>query len=107
MKGLILSYLERFKKKDNASIAKERLQIIISHERGQQKNKMPDYLPQLQKEILEVIAKYIKVDKNQVTVQLERIGDNAVLELNLTIPETVEPIVEKTEKAIEKEPETA
>ena len=38
------------KKKDTASVAKERLQIIISHER--QKQNAPDYLPQLQKEIL-------------------------------------------------------
>lgn len=86
----IVSYLQRFRKKSNAaSIAKERLQIIISHERAQQQ-RGPDYLPKLQQEILDVIAKYIKVDRDQVIVQLERIGDNAVLELNVTIPETTD-----------------
>lgn len=88
----IINYLQsRLRKKDSASIAKERLQIIISHERAKQKRNDPDYLPKLQQELLDVIAKYIKVDKEQVIVQLERIGDNAVLELNVTIPETATP----------------
>lgn len=96
----ILDYLQRFRKKESAaSIAKERLQIIISHERTRLKNSEPDYLPKLQQELLDVIAKYIKIDRNQVIVQLERMGDNAVLELNVTIPETVaepasEPVTE-------------
>lgn len=89
----IANYLQRFRKKSTAaSVAKERLQIIISHERAQQQ-RGPDYLPKLQQELLDVIAKYIKVDKDQVIVQLERIGDNAVLELNVTIPETVKETV--------------
>lgn len=79
----IFKYLK--KRKDSASVAKERLQIIISHER--KKRTGPDYLPQLQKEILDVIAKYIAIDKEQVKVHLDRIGDNAVLELNVTMPE--------------------
>lgn len=73
------------KRKDSASVAKERLQIIISHERSQRTN--PDYLPKLQEEILEVIAKYVPIDKEQVKVNLDKIGDNAVLELNVTMPE--------------------
>lgn len=92
----IISYLQRFRKKNTASAAKERLQIIISHERAQQKRNEPDYLQKLQKEILDVIAKYIKVDKNQVIVQLDRIGDNAVLELNVTIPETTPETVKES-----------
>lgn len=72
------------KRRTTASVAKERLQIIISHER---KKHAPDYLPKLQEEILKVIAKYIRIDKDQVNVNLERMGDNAVLELNVTVPE--------------------
>jgi cell division topological specificity factor len=68
-----------------ASVAKERLQIIISHERAQRNT--PDYLPQLQEEILAVIAKYIPISRDKVFVNLERIGDNAVLELNVTMPD--------------------
>ncbi|MEE9452296.1 MAG: cell division topological specificity factor MinE [Gammaproteobacteria bacterium] len=73
------------KRKPSASIAKERLQIIISHERAQRNN--PDFLPQLQKEIVDVIAKYIAIDKDQVKVNLDHAGDHAVLELNVMMPE--------------------
>lgn len=79
----LFSYLR--KRSTTASIAKERLQIIISHERSQRNT--PDYLPKLQEEILTVLAKYIKVSRDQVSVNLERMGDNAVLELNITMPE--------------------
>ena len=66
-------------------MAKERLQIIISHERIQRN--APDYLPKLQEEILEVIAKYVSINRDQVVVNLERMGDNSVLELNVTMPD--------------------
>ncbi len=79
----IFNYLRR--KASTASVAKERLQIIISHERSQ-RNK-PDYLPKLQEEILAVIAKYVNISRDQVSVHLERLGDNAVLELNITMPD--------------------
>jgi len=79
----ILKYLRR--RHNTASVAKERLQIIISHERTQRNT--PDYLPKLQEEILAVIAKYIPINRDQVTVHLERMGDSAVLELNVTVPE--------------------
>ncbi|MFT6551537.1 MAG: cell division topological specificity factor [Zhongshania marina] len=75
----------RSAKKDTASIAKERLQIIVAHERNQ-RNK-PDYLPKLQQELLEVIRKYVDVDQDQVEVQLDNNGNCSVLELNITLPE--------------------
>jgi cell division topological specificity factor len=79
----ILNYLRR--RSTTASVAKERLQIIISHERSQRN--APDYLPKLQEEILAVIAKYIPINRDKVSVNLERIGDSAVLELNFTMPD--------------------
>jgi cell division topological specificity factor len=79
----IFNYLRR--RNTTASLAKERLQIIISHERIQRN--APDYLPKLQEEILEVIAKYVSINRDQVVVNLERMGDNSVLELNVTMPD--------------------
>lgn len=79
----IFNYLR--KRNTTASVAKERLQIIISHERSQRTT--PDYLPKLQEEILAVIAKYIPINRDKVSVNLERSGDSAVLELNVTMPE--------------------
>ena len=80
----IFSYLRRRNTK-TSSVAKERLQIIISHERSQRNT--PDYLPQLQEEILAVIAKYVSIDRDRVVVHLERMGDSSVLELNVTMPD--------------------
>ncbi len=78
----ILNYLRR-RKNATAAVAKERLQIIISHERTQRC--APDYLPKLQEEILAVIAKYVPINRDQVSVNLERMGDSSVLELNVTM----------------------
>lgn len=82
----IFNYLRR-RNNTTASVAKERLQIIISHERSQRNT--PDYLPKLQEEILAVIAKYMSINPDQVKVNLERIGDSSVLELNVTMPDEV------------------
>ncbi len=79
----ILKFLK--KRHSTASVAKERLQIIISHERSQRNT--PDYLPKLQEEILNVIAKYVSINKEQVSVNLQRMGDSAILELNVTMPD--------------------
>ncbi len=83
-----MSFLDYFKssKKNTASIAKERLQIIVAHERG--KREQPDYLPQLQQEILDVIRKYVPIDQDQVQVQLDKSDNCSVLELNVTLPES-------------------
>lgn len=75
----------RSKERSTASIAKERLQIIVAHERNQKRS--PDYLSALQKEIVDVIAKYVKIDREQVHVSLQNAGDCSVLELNITLPE--------------------
>ena len=81
----LFSYLR--KRHNTASVAKERLQIIISHERSQRNT--PDYLPQLKEEIIAVIAKYVPVTRDKVQVNLERLGDNTILELNITMPEAI------------------
>jgi|TARA_R110000850_G_scaffold270682_2_gene403893 cell division topological specificity factor len=82
-----MSFFDYFKsnKKNTASIARERLQIIVAHERG--KREQPDYLPQLQQEILAVIRKYVNVGDDQVQVQLDKNDDCSILELNVTLPE--------------------
>lgn len=72
-------------KRTAASVAKERLQIIVSHESTRHSG--TDIIKQLQKELIDVISKYIKVDQDQIKVQLERSGDYSVLELNVTLPE--------------------
>ncbi|OQP29901.1 MULTISPECIES: cell division topological specificity factor MinE [Pantoea] len=77
------------RKKNTANIAKERLQIIVAERR--RGDSEPHYLPQLKRDILEVICKYVKIDPDMVTVQLDQKGDDiSILELNVTLPETEE-----------------
>jgi cell division topological specificity factor len=71
---------------ETAKCAKERLQIIIAHERGERDK--PDYLPALQKEILAVIAKYVDIKKDDVKIELERQEGCSILELNVVLPST-------------------
>ncbi|MGB3622952.1 cell division topological specificity factor MinE [Ketobacter sp. MCCC 1A13808] len=74
------------KKKSTASVAKERLQIIVAHERTA-KNQ-PDYLPALQRDLIAVISKYVAISEEMVNVTLDKNDEYAVLELNITLPET-------------------
>lgn len=69
-----------------ASIAKERLQLIVAHERGMNSgHSHADYLPALQQELIAVIRKYVSVEQDQVHVALDNDGDRSVLELNVTL----------------------
>ncbi len=81
----LLDYFRSSKPNTTASLAKERLQIIVAHERNDRKS--PDYLPQLKQDILNVIAKYVKVSEEQVSVEFDQSDDLAVLELNVTLPD--------------------
>ena len=73
------------KNKSSAAAAREWLQILISHER--QNRLGPDFLPDLQREILDVVKKYVAVRDDQVSIRVDREGDASVLELNVTLPE--------------------
>ena len=69
-----------------AQTAKERLQIIVAHERGN--NASPDYLPKMKQDIIAVIQKYVTISDEQVSVNLDQNNDDlSVLELNITLPD--------------------
>ena len=72
-------------KKETASIAKDRLRIIVAQERTTRG--APDYLPMLQRELLEVIKKYVNVDVDAVKVDLIKDGDHDVLDISVALPE--------------------
>lgn len=81
-----LSFLIGEKKK-TASVAKERLQIILAHERSGRNAAEPDYLPALQRDLMAVISKYIKIDLNDIKVNLERRDNFEVLEVKIELPD--------------------
>lgn len=72
-------------KKETASIAKDRLRIIVAQERTTRG--APDYLPMLQRELLEVIKKYVNVDAEAVNVKLIKEGEHDVLDISVSLQE--------------------
>ena len=82
-----MSLLDYFKttKPNSAKLAKERLQILVAHERSARNQ--PSYLPELQKELLKVIQKYIQIDLDDVSVTFDSDDDQETLELNIVLPE--------------------
>ena len=82
-----MGLLDYFKssKGGSAAIAKERLQILVAHERTSRNQ--PSYLPQLQRELLEVIKKYINVDQEAITFHIEQDDNQETLELNIVLPD--------------------
>jgi len=72
-------------RRKTASVAKERLQLIIAHERS--RAGAPSYMADLQRELMQVISKYVKIDPSDVLVQVERQGALEVLEVKIELPE--------------------
>lgn len=84
-----MSWLNLFRGKQaeqpqTASQAKERLQIVLAHERISRKGE--DFLPKLQREIVELVARHVAIDPNRVNVSLERGGDLSTLAIAVELP---------------------
>jgi len=73
-------------KPKSASVAKERLQLIIAHERTET-NTQANFLPDLQRDLVQVISKYVKINPDDIKVQLEKQGNYEVLEVNIVLPD--------------------
>ncbi|NBW24259.1 MAG: cell division topological specificity factor MinE [Betaproteobacteria bacterium] len=74
-------------KKQTASVAKERLQLILAHERSGRNAAEPDYLQDLQRDLIAVISKYIKIDIKDIKVNLDRHDNLEVLEVKIELPD--------------------
>jgi len=83
-----LSFLLGEKKK-TATVAKERLQIILAHERSGRGASRPDYLPALQRELVAVISKYVSIKAEDIKVHLEKQDDLEVLEVKIELPDAL------------------
>ena len=84
----MLSFLLGEKKK-TASVAKDRLQIILAHERSGRGVSRPDYLPALQRELVAVISKYVAIKAEDIKVNLQRQDNLEVLEVKIELPDAV------------------
>jgi cell division topological specificity factor len=81
----LLEFLKRERKK-SAPVAKERLQIIVAHQRSQRGQ--PDYMPKLERELVEVIRRYVDIDNDAVQISMDSEDNCSVLELNVTLPKS-------------------
>ena len=81
------------KKPPSASIAKERLQLVLAHERADRDS--PDFLPRMQKELLAVVAKYIAIKEDMIRVSLGKEGNTSVLEINVEMPSAAKAAMKK------------
>lgn len=80
----LFDFFRRPKQPSVAETARDRLQIVLAHERADRN--APDFLPALQKELLAVIKKYVPIDDDKVAVKLERDSGCSMLEVNVELP---------------------
>jgi cell division topological specificity factor len=87
-----MAFFDYFRKAPKtAALAKDRLSIIVARERTGSRSGGASYLPQLQQELLAVIARYETIDIGNVTVNLDKSGGTEVLELNIVLPDAPPP----------------
>src|SRR6202048_1783121 len=80
MRLLNLLFPER---RTSAVIARERLKIVLAHERASRD--APDFLPIMQRELLDVIGRYVEIRSDMIRVNLGRSGDTSLLEINVEL----------------------
>jgi cell division topological specificity factor len=77
-------------RRNTASVAKERLKIVLAHERAGRD--APDFLPRLQKELIDVVGRYVEIREDMIRVNLGtnlgKAGDTSLLEINIEIDGT-------------------
>ena len=66
-----------------ATVARERLQIVLAHERASRE--APEFLPMLQQELLDVVRRYVEVEDDVIKVAVGREGDTSMLEINIEL----------------------
>lgn len=78
-----MSIFSIFRKQKSAPMARERLQVLLAHERASSGS---DLVSVLREEILAVIAKHVQVDNDKVQVKMDRDENVSILEIDVEIP---------------------
>jgi len=79
-----MNLLGFFSRPQSAPAARERLQVLLAHERASVGDR--DLVSKLRDEILRVIAKHVKIDQDKVTVKMERGAKVSTLAVDIEIP---------------------
>jgi cell division topological specificity factor len=80
-----MSIFKFFTKPRSAPVARDRLQLLLAHERAA--SSRADLVAVLEREILEVIARHIPIDRDQVMVRLDRGDQVSTLEIDIEMPD--------------------
>lgn len=72
-----------------APVARERLQILLAHERGMRGQ--PDLLMRLREEILAAVSRHVALDPDKVIVKMDRGKHVSMLEVDIELPNELEP----------------
>jgi cell division topological specificity factor len=70
-------------RRNTAVIARDRLKIVLAHERASRA--APDFLPALQKDLLDVVGRYVEIRDEMLRVNVGRSGETSLLEINVEI----------------------
>lgn len=79
-----MNLLSLFRRRSTAPVARDRLQVLLAHERAVIGNS--DLIATLQEEILAVIAKHVKIDRDAVRIKLDRGDSVSMLEIDVEVP---------------------
>jgi cell division topological specificity factor len=79
-----MSFLNFFTRNRSAPVARDRLQVLLAHERAL--SGRPDLVAVLQQEILAVIAKHVPIDRDKVVVKLDRGAQVSTLAIDIEMP---------------------
>jgi cell division topological specificity factor len=80
-----MSILKFFTRSRSAPVARDRLQLLLAHERAL--SGRTDLAAILEREILEVIARHIPIDREKVVVRLDRGDQVSTLEIDIEMPQ--------------------
>nr|WP_321983556.1 cell division topological specificity factor MinE [uncultured Lichenicoccus sp.] len=80
-----MSLLSFFTRKNSAPVARDRLQILLAHERSNGEGQS-ELIAKLREEILEVIARHVTIDRDKVQVKLDRGASVSTLEIDIEVP---------------------
>jgi len=82
-----MNLIALFRRRSSAPVARERLQVLLAHERAA--TGKSDLLMTLQDEILAVIARHFTIDRDKVQIKLDRGDTVSTLEIDVELPSLV------------------
>jgi cell division topological specificity factor len=83
-----MSLFNLFRRQGSAPVARERLQILLAHERNARNE--PELLGILREEILAVIGKHVALDPDKVNIRMDRGKTVSTLEVDIEVPNDFE-----------------